>query len=93
MQAAYTIFVHLIDGNGLVRAQSDRAPWDGMFPTDRWAVGETVQDDYTLQLPADLAPGEYSLRVGIYLDPTQPVQTTRGERDVMLDSKIRVLGQ
>src|SRR5439155_14142335 len=30
---AYTVFVHLIDSSGVVRAQSDRAPWDGMYPT------------------------------------------------------------
>jgi hypothetical protein len=29
-------------------------------------------DDHVLSLPAGLAPGEYSLRVGLYLAPDGP---------------------
>ena len=63
-QAAYTVFVHLVDGTGKIVAQSDAPPAAG-YATDRWLPGEVVIDSHTLQSPA---PGRYQLLVGMY-DP------------------------
>lgn len=46
--------------------QRDRAPVDGVMPSDRWRVGQTVADRYAVRLPATLAPGEYTWRVILY---------------------------
>lgn len=96
LSTSLTMFVHLVDSSGVVRAQSDHAGWDGMYPTDRWSVGETVQDKFRLTLPSDLQAGEYRLRVGLYANPEHPkaillADTT--DDQVTLDQVIEVLAK
>lgn len=62
----YTVFVHLLDAAGTIRAQQDSAPQQGRYPTSWWDPGETVVDPFNLSLPSDLGPGSYTLRVGLY---------------------------
>lgn len=64
-----TAFVHLLDGAHRLRAQIDRVPGDGMFPTTGWITDEILVDAYRLPLPGDLEPGEYQLEIGFY-DPS-----------------------
>ncbi len=78
VDTAYTVFVHLQDAGGVMRAQSDRPPWNGMFPTDRWPVGEIVRDDYLIPLPADLPHGAYQLRIGLYVTADRRVPLVSG---------------
>jgi hypothetical protein len=66
MTTSYTVFVHFVDAQGRRLAQDDAIPFGGIYPTTRWAAGELVRDVHTLRLPADLAPGRYLLRVGLY---------------------------
>lgn len=62
----YTVFVQLLDANGVLRAQIDAWPLQGTYPTSQWGVGERVTDPYRLPLPADLPAGVYQLQVGFY---------------------------
>jgi hypothetical protein len=64
----YTVFFHLVDESGYVHAQRDRAPAQGFYPTSAWTPGEVVADMHCLQIPPQLAPGQYGLNVGLY-DP------------------------
>jgi hypothetical protein len=66
LSADYTVFVHLDDAAGALRAQSDGSPADGNYPTSLWEPGEVVVDRRTLELPPDLPPGSYRLTVGLY---------------------------
>ena len=66
----YTIFVHLLDSSGNIRAQIDTQPRGGAYPTSIWDVGEVIRDDYMLKLPPDLLPGEYRIEVGAYEYPS-----------------------
>ncbi len=64
------VFVHLIDpandtAAGIL-AQADGVPRGGTYPFWVWQEGEFVRDEVALTLPADAAPGEYLLLVGIY---------------------------
>ncbi len=71
MARDYTVFVHLLDANGAVVAQHDGQPTDQLpMPTGTWQPGETLRDRHAVTLPADLPPGEYQLRVGVYFLPT-----------------------
>jgi hypothetical protein len=63
-----TVFVHLVDGDGRLVAQHDGQPVRNVFPIPEWRAGMIIRDDHTLQLPADLLPGAYTMYVGIY-DP------------------------
>jgi uncharacterized membrane protein len=63
----YTVFVHLTALDGTIVAQSDAQPtWVVPWPTSHWLPGQPVLDSHRLLLPADLAPGRYQIRAGLY---------------------------
>lgn len=62
----YTVFTHLVSGDGRLVAQQDNWPVQGQWPPTCWQRGETVIDPYHLELPADMVAGQYSLYVGLY---------------------------
>lgn len=64
--ADYTVFVHVLDGNGKIVAQYDGQPLGGDLPTRAWPPGYTVADAITIPLPSTLAPGTYRLAAGLY---------------------------
>jgi hypothetical protein len=66
MDTDYTVFVHLRDTIGQTVAQKDQPPLNGAYPTSLWDLGEIVVDEITLELPAGLPPGEYTLVIGMY---------------------------
>jgi hypothetical protein len=55
-------FVHLVDDRGDVWVQHDGLDCPSRF----WREGDMVVQVHFLVLPADLPPGVYSLRVGLY---------------------------
>ena len=79
MDRDYTVFVHLLDGNGRIVAQRDGQPGDGFYPTSIWDPGEVVPDEYAIIVPPDLPAGDYEVVVGMYYFPT-------GERLPIVDS-------
>lgn len=82
----YKSFVHLLSSDGSVIAQHDGDPGSGFTPTTRWQPGELVPDRHTLLLPADLAPGEYSLAAGLYqLEPPGCTPGTCTLRNLAVD--------
>lgn len=62
--ALYTIFAHLLDANEQIVTQSDQ--WPGGLPSDSYLPGEVIVDVTRLNIPAELPPGDYRLRVGVY---------------------------
>ena len=66
MDTAYTVFTHLLDADGMTQAQQDSQPQGGEFPTTEWLYGDVIRDEYTLALPTDAPPSEYTLEVGMY---------------------------
>jgi hypothetical protein len=64
--AGYKVFAHLVDARGDRVAGDDAVPAAGERPTRGWVAGEHLIDIHVLSLPADLAPGEYRVRVGLY---------------------------
>ncbi len=64
--ADWTVFTHLLDGGGELRAGHDSPPGEGSLPTAQWRAGWRVLDEHQIPLPADLPPGEYTLRAGLY---------------------------
>jgi hypothetical protein len=67
MEENYTAFVHLVDAEENIVTQHDKQPLEGDWPTSAWQPGETVPDEYTLQLPSETAAGTYQLRAGLYV--------------------------
>jgi hypothetical protein len=62
----FTVFNHLLDSEGKIRAQQDAMPQEGRYPTAMWDPGEIVLDTHSIRLPPDLEPGQYTLRIGLY---------------------------
>ncbi len=67
MEEDYTVFVHLIDGEGRIWAQKDNQPLENDYPTSLWERGEVVEDEYELEVGSEVPEGGYRLEVGIYL--------------------------
>jgi hypothetical protein len=79
----YTVFVHLVDERGTILAQQDRAPQanGALYPTNLWVPGEIVTDEYALTIPPDAPPGEYTVRVGLYLPESGQRLSVPGSAD------------
>ena len=63
---AWSQFIHLIGGDGGAWVLADGEPRGGRYPTWAWAQGERVADRWRLTLPADLPPGDYTIKIGFY---------------------------
>jgi hypothetical protein len=64
--ADYATTVQVWDEAGNLWAQSD-SQHPGRMPTSRWASGQYARDEHRLTLPLGTPPGDYRLRVGVYL--------------------------
>ncbi|MBN1219976.1 MAG: glycosyltransferase family 39 protein [Anaerolineae bacterium] len=62
----YTVFVHLIDGQGNLIAQLDRKLETGEKQLWQWRMGEVIETPLVIPLPADLPTGTYTLVTGLY---------------------------
>jgi hypothetical protein len=66
---SWTEFIHLTGPNGS-QSLRDGIPRGGNYPTWAWAAGEKIMDQWSLQIPSDLASGDYTLEVGLYQPTT-----------------------
>ena len=80
----YTVFVHVLDANGVLVAQHDQMPARGANPTSLWDENEIVADRYAFDQLKN-KPGAFRLVVGLY-------RAESGERLPVRDGKGNVLG-
>lgn len=66
VNANYQLSLQLLDPNGQVIAQHDETPLGDALPTSRWRPGEIYPEPVRLQLPRDVAPGDYAMIVKLY---------------------------
>jgi hypothetical protein len=64
------VFVHLLDAEGRLVAQSDSVPVLWTYPTDAWKPGEVVVDFHQFPIDASVPPGRYTLQTGLYDEET-----------------------
>jgi hypothetical protein len=88
MEEDYTVFIHLIDGEGNVWGQKDNPPVDGFYPTTLWTQGEIVRDQYDLMVSPDAPQGTYWLAVGMYLAKTGKRLEMHGEEGPLPGNQI-----
>ncbi|MEZ4592903.1 MAG: hypothetical protein R3D55_17435 [Chloroflexota bacterium] len=60
----YSTFVHLVGPDGQIVAQGDQ--WPGGLPSNTWAAGQVIIDEYAIQLPQDAPLGRYQIVLGLY---------------------------
>jgi hypothetical protein len=65
----YSAYLRLIDGDGRVAAQTYSATLKGTLRSSRWPEGLLLPDPHTLEVPAGLEPGRYTLTVALCLAP------------------------
>ncbi|MDE3091821.1 MAG: hypothetical protein KGJ80_20805, partial [Chloroflexota bacterium] len=89
------MLIQVVDAQGHVWAQEDEEPQDGNLPTDRWQMGQTIGDQYTLALPPTMPAGEYTITIGVhtagtnnYLDAVDAVGKPLGTEPVV--ARVRV---
>lgn len=64
-----SVFVHLVDADGLIVAQADSMPGGGLAPTSAWQAGDLRVDAMRLRVPPTAyTPTQAHWRVGLY-DP------------------------
>ncbi len=73
---SYRVFIHLVDENGQIVAQSDGEPAGWTRPTTGWLPGEIILDAHNLSLE-NVPAGSYQLNVGLY-DPSTGVRLVLG---------------
>jgi hypothetical protein len=61
----YQSFIHIMQPNGQILAQSDHLN-PGGHPTNLWSTDRYIRDNHTLTIPDYTVPGEYKINVGIY---------------------------
>lgn len=80
--ADWTVFTHLLardaGGHVTVVAGHDSRPGNGSLPTTRWQAGWRILDEYQITLPAELAPGDYELAIGLYQPSGERLPTAEG---------------
>jgi hypothetical protein len=67
MDRNWSVFVHVVDEHGVIVAQRDRYPGQGLLATTLLKPGQTWADDYVIPIPAGtLAPASLQIAVGVY---------------------------
>jgi 4-amino-4-deoxy-L-arabinose transferase-like glycosyltransferase len=74
------IFVHLLGDSDAPVAQHDGLG----SPAVRWATGDRIIQKHAIRLPPDLAPGLYTLQLGLYNAPTGPRLPVAGADRLLL---------
>lgn len=82
----YHVFVQL--GNEILWGQSDGVPVCNRLPTSLWRPGKVVVDRHRIDVNSGTPPGNYRLRIGLYLPETGerlvPKQGNAGGDSVVL---------
>lgn len=87
-EADHTLFFHLYPAgqeDSPPLAQLDVAP---CLPTGQWRPGDAIAERYTLPLPPDLPPGDYTLALGWYTWPTFERLGLVGETAVLPNHRL-----
>ncbi len=61
----WSVFVHLV-GPSTALSLAGGPPVGGVYPTWAWTPGEKIVDARQIDLPADLPPGSYEVRIGFF---------------------------
>jgi hypothetical protein len=91
MEESYTVFVHLLDKDGIMGGQWDSVPGSGLLPTNSWLEGEVIADEYEVPIRAGAPPGEYLIEIGMYEASTgERLEVKEKVDDKVLLEKIQV---
>ncbi len=87
----YTLFVHLLDDSGRVRAQYDGQPLSGFYPTSQWDTGEQIRESVSLVLADEISTGHYTAQAGWYRPDTGRRLLLASGEDVLTLAEITIV--
>jgi hypothetical protein len=87
--SSYHVFLHLLDPEGKLVAQSDGVPSNWTRPTTGWLPSEYVVDTRTLAIPPGARAGDYTLHTGLYIPDGERLTAPDG-RDAIVLTTIAV---
>jgi uncharacterized membrane protein len=88
METSCTVFTHIMDERGTIKAQRDGLPVEGTRLTTHWRSGEIVIDPYEIMVGPEVAPGGYVIEVGMYqLESGQRLEVI-GTDGQVLDNRV-----
>jgi hypothetical protein len=93
IDASYTVFVHLLDEDSRLWAQSDSVPGRGTLPTTGWVPGKIVTDEHEISISAEAPSGDYVIEIGIYDADTGQRLSVTDEDGHLLTDGLRLAGQ
>ncbi len=94
----YHVFVHLYGHptpyeGGRLWAQHDMLPCGQAYPPTHWHSGETIIQAFSLQLPADIPPGVYTVAAGVYGGPENTRLPLDGRGDWVALGTVTIGGE
>lgn len=93
IDASYTVFVHLLDGDSKLWGQWDSPLGVGAGPSPSWVPGETVVHEYEIPISADAPSGDYFIEVGAYYTDTGQRLPVTDEVGNSLGDRLRLEGR
>ncbi|TAK27722.1 MAG: hypothetical protein EPO21_23610 [Chloroflexota bacterium] len=88
----YVTFTHLLDNQGSMRAQYDTSSF---FPRREWRAGDIVLERYNIPVGSNVAPGKYTISLGMYDRATLEKLLVAGDaagRDELTLDPVKVAG-
>jgi hypothetical protein len=70
---SYSVFIHVVNEDEQIIAQSDGVPASGLRPTTSWRNREVITDVHAISIPESTEPGTYQIWIGLY-DPTTGIR-------------------
>ncbi|MEA3336417.1 MAG: hypothetical protein U9R25_10940 [Chloroflexota bacterium] len=91
LPADYSVFVHLVDENGILQAQQDSYPGEGALATSDWPLGVLIPDQHVVRIP-ETAPAPHRLKVNVGLyDYDSNERLTVGDYDHWTVGQVALL--
>ena len=92
IERQYHSFVHILDSQGDIVAQSDQQPGGVYYPTTLWRPGERLRDQHQLRIPDDAPSGVYQLLAGMYALPGDGSLEPLGEPVALGELEVTAAG-
>ncbi|MBX3012033.1 MAG: hypothetical protein KF832_11030 [Caldilineaceae bacterium] len=88
--SSYTVFVQLLDPNGVLAWGWDNPPCRRTCPTESWQAGEFIRDEYTVPLTTLTSGTVYTLTTGMYDPATSQRLPILDEQGVVLTDYLQL---
>ncbi len=88
IESNYTVFVHAVGPDHVLRGQWDSVPRRGQAPTTGWVPGEIIEDYYEVPMAKDAPPWKYDIFVGMYNADTGERLPATSQKAPISDNRI-----